>query len=86
VSAVGAVPRPEFDRRFREFLADLNPEVDTLGLAGADNLFTAGALNSLDVGRVVGMLEDLRGSEIDLEGATIEAFATMDGIYSQFLA
>jgi hypothetical protein len=80
------VNRADFEQKFRVFLSELNPDVDALGLSGSDNLFTAGALNSLDIGRVVGMLEDLRGSEIDLEGATIEAFATMDGIYSQFLA
>lgn len=80
------VPRAEFDRAFRAFLAELNPEVDVAGLTGADNLFTVGALNSLDVGRVVGLLEDLRGAEVDLEDATIEAFATMDGIYSHYLA
>ncbi|SFP27818.1 Phosphopantetheine attachment site [Amycolatopsis arida] len=79
------VDRAEFERRFKKFVGELKPGFDTDSIAPGDNLFDLGALDSLSMTRVVIFLEDLLGAEIDLETATIDAFSSIDVMYSRFI-
>lgn len=78
--------RADFDREFKQFLAELRPEADIDRLPPHADLFDAGVFDSFTVARVILFLEQLRGEPIDLERATIEAFSTADNIYVNFVS
>lgn len=71
----------QFAVLFKSFLAELKPDVAVAALGPRDNLFDAGALDSLSMTRVVVFLEDLLDEEIDLELLTIDNFATIEAIF-----
>ncbi len=78
--------RDDFANQFRAWLAEFNPDVDPAGLADGENLFDAGVLDSFSVVSVVMFVEKFRGSELDLEAASIESFSSLDQIYETFIA
>lgn len=77
--------RAEFDRLFREFVAEIQPEFDLAKLEPDLNLFDAGVFDSLSVAQAIVFLEKVLGHAVDLEGATIEAFSTPGKIYTTFV-
>lgn len=78
--------RDDFSNQFRTWLAEFNPEVDPAALSSGDNLFDTGVLDSFSVVSVVMFVEKFRGSELNLEEASIESFSSLDRIYETFIA
>ncbi|MGX7825345.1 acyl carrier protein [Actinokineospora sp. 24-640] len=79
------VGRDEFAKRFEEFVTGVDPERSLAGVGPDDNLFDAGVLDSFTVVKVIVFLEELTGAPIDLGEASIESFATLNGIYDTFV-
>lgn len=78
--------RDDFSNQFRAWLAEFNPEVDPADISDQENLFDAGVLDSFSVVSVVMFVEKFRGSELNLEEASIEAFSSLNQIYESFIA
>ena len=78
--------RDHFSNQFRTWLAEFNPDADPAGLSPEENLFDAGVLDSFSVVSVVMFVEKFRGSELNLEEASIESFSSLDRIYETFIA
>ena len=80
------VDRDEFRNRFDTFVADLGDGRSSEGIAGDENLFDAGVLDSFSVIKLIRLIEDMVGRPIDLDEASIDSFATFDLIYQKFAA
>lgn len=79
------VSRSEFDAELAAFVGGLGDGRSMSGVAGDDNLFDAGVLDSFSVIKLIAFVEGLVGRPIDLEQASIETFATADLIYRTFV-
>ena len=76
----------EFTSNFSEFIAGIDAEQSIVAVGPDDNLFDAGVLDSFNVVKVIVFLENLVGQPVDLQGATIDSFATLNDIYNNFVA
>jgi acyl carrier protein len=78
--------RAEFTSNFAKFIAGIDTERSIDAVGPDDNLFDAGVLDSFTVVKVIVFLENLVGQPVDLQGATIDSFATLNDIYNNFVA
>jgi acyl carrier protein len=78
--------RERFVIEFRGFVEGLGRDRSAAGIGVADNLFDAGVLDSFTVVKVIVFIEELTGSPVDLEEASIESFSTMESIFTNFVA
>lgn len=79
--------RDEFHTRMTEFFTqNLKFKIEGEGLSADDNLFARGVLESFNIPVLIGFLEEVSGSGINLESASLEAFFTINAMYDAFLA
>jgi len=79
--------RDEFSTSLSAFFEqNLKFKIQGSGLAPDDNLFTRGVLESFNIPVLIRFLEQLTGSDIDLERASLESFFTINAMYDAFLA
>lgn len=77
--------RREFDTAFADFAAQDGRGRSMEGVGPGDNLFDAGVLDSFSVVRLIAFLERITGKSIDLDGASIESFASSNLIFQTFV-
>jgi acyl carrier protein len=79
------VSRSEFDAELAAFVDGLGDGRSMSDVAGDENLFDAGVLDSFSVIKLIAFVEGVVGRPIDLERATIDTFATADLIFRSFV-
>jgi acyl carrier protein len=75
--------RDTYLTELRGYLAELNPDKVEIAakLGEHDNLFDLGLVTSYSMVRLIVFIQQLTGTEVDVQGRPLESFYTLDGLY-----